>query len=36
MPMAAAAEIMAEGRGSHFEPRALDAFMSEIPAATFA
>jgi putative two-component system response regulator len=32
MPMAVAASIMAEGRGSHFEPRVLDSFMSEIPA----
>ncbi|MDX6607697.1 MAG: cyclic di-GMP phosphodiesterase [Solirubrobacterales bacterium] len=36
MPMAAAASIMADGRGSHFEPRVLDAFMSEIPAAALA
>ena len=36
MPMAAAAAIMAEGRGSHFDPRVLDMFMSEVPAAAVA
>jgi putative two-component system response regulator len=36
MPMAAAAAIMAEGRGSHFDPRVLDSFMSEVPAAAVA
>jgi putative two-component system response regulator len=36
MPMAEAAAIMAEGRGSHFDPQVLDAFMSEIPAAAVA
>jgi putative two-component system response regulator len=33
MPMADAAAIMAEGRGSHFDPQVLDSFMSEIPVA---
>jgi putative two-component system response regulator len=36
MSMGAAAAIMAEGRGSHFDPRVLDSFMSEIPAAAVA
>jgi putative two-component system response regulator len=36
MPMAEAAVVMAEGRGSHFDPRVLDAFMSEIPMAAVA
>lgn len=36
MPMAAAAAIMAEGRGSHFDPAVLDVFMSEIPATVVA
>jgi putative two-component system response regulator len=36
MPLRAAAEIMAEGRGSHFDPDVLDIFMSEIPEATAA
>jgi putative two-component system response regulator len=31
MPLAAATEIMAKGRGTHFDPYVLDAFMSEIP-----
>jgi cyclic di-GMP phosphodiesterase len=33
MPVPAAAELMAEGRGKHFDPVVLDTFMSEIPAA---
>ena len=33
MPRAEAAAVMAEGRGSHFDPRILDAFMSESPVA---
>jgi putative two-component system response regulator len=36
MPMAAAAAVMAEGRGSHFDPGVLDTFMSEVPAAAVA
>lgn len=36
MSMAAATEVMAEGRGSHFDPRVLDSFMNEIPAAAAA
>jgi putative two-component system response regulator len=33
MSLDEAAEIMDEGRGSHFDPGVLDAFMAEIPAA---
>jgi putative two-component system response regulator len=33
MPTAAAVAVMAEGRGRHFDPEVLEAFMSEIPAA---
>jgi putative two-component system response regulator len=33
MPVPAAAELMAEGRGKHFDLVVLDTFMSEIPAA---
>jgi putative two-component system response regulator len=33
MPMAAAAGVMAEGRGTHFDAGVLDAFMREIPEA---
>ncbi len=29
--MAEATAVMAEGRGSHFDPRVLDSFMSQIP-----
>jgi putative two-component system response regulator len=36
MPMAAAAAVMAEGRGSHFDPVVLDVFMSEIPTSVVA
>ncbi|HEX3562580.1 MAG TPA: HD domain-containing phosphohydrolase [Solirubrobacterales bacterium] len=36
MPMGEAAAIMAEGRGSHFDPWVLDSFMSEIPVAAAA
>jgi len=36
MPMADATAVMAEGRGSHFDPRVLDSFMSEKPAAALA
>lgn len=36
MPMAEATAVMAEGRGSHFDPRVLDAFMSEMPAVAVA
>jgi putative two-component system response regulator len=36
MPMSDASTVMTEGRGSHFDPRLLDAFMSEIPAAALA
>jgi putative two-component system response regulator len=36
MPMADAATVMAEGRGSHFDPAVLDVFMSDIPAAAVA
>jgi len=36
MPMAEAAAIMADGRGSHFDADVLDAFMSEIPVAAAA
>jgi putative two-component system response regulator len=33
MPVPAAAELMAEGRGKHFDPLVLDTFMSGIPLA---
>ncbi len=36
MSMNAAAAVMAEGRGSHFDPRVLDSFMSQIPVAAVA
>ncbi len=36
MSMSAAAAVMAEGRGSHFDPRVLDSFMSQIPVAAVA
>jgi putative two-component system response regulator len=31
MPMDAATEMMVKGRGAHFDPRVLDAFLREIP-----
>jgi putative two-component system response regulator len=31
MPLTAATEVMAKGRGTHFDPYVLDGFMSEIP-----
>jgi putative two-component system response regulator len=34
MPLDEAIGIMAEGRGSHFDPDVLDTFMREIPSAT--
>jgi putative two-component system response regulator len=36
MPMDGAAAVMADGRGSHFDPEVLDVFMSDIPAALVA
>jgi putative two-component system response regulator len=33
MPLAQASTVMAEGRGSHFDPDVLDAFMAQHPAA---
>ena len=34
MPLEQATAVMAEGRGSHFDPDVLDCFMSEIPSAS--
>jgi cyclic di-GMP phosphodiesterase len=36
MPLDEATAVMAEGRGSHFDPEILDTFMRELPAATVA
>jgi putative two-component system response regulator len=36
MPLDEAVGVMAEGRGSHFDPDVLDTFMREIPAGTLA